>query len=98
MKRLYLFLLLFVFSSVTLQAQINLKKPLKECNALLARQLVEQQADASKSVEETDKRINILLRVADFLWIADEETARKYFAEAFQIANEPFREKGVEKT
>lgn len=98
MKRLYLFLSLFVFSSVTLQAQTNLKKPLKECNALLARQLVEQQADASKSVEETDKRINILLRVADFLWISDEETARKYFAEAFQIANERFREKGVEKT
>jgi len=47
---------------------------------------------------ETDKRVNILLRVADFLWIADEETARKYFAEAFQIANERFREKGVEKT
>ncbi|HEV8159586.1 MAG TPA: hypothetical protein VGP58_11180 [Pyrinomonadaceae bacterium] len=98
MKRLYLFLSLFVFSSVILQAQTNLKKPLKECNALLARQLVEQQADASKSVEETDKRINILLRVADFLWIADEETARKYFGEAFQIANERFREKGVEKT
>ncbi|MDQ3711474.1 MAG: hypothetical protein M3388_04570 [Acidobacteriota bacterium] len=81
----------------TLFAQVPSKKPLKECNALLARQLVEQQADESKSVEETDKRINILLRVADFLWIADQETARKFFAEAFQIANERFREKGVEK-
>ncbi len=78
-------------------AQVPSKKPLKECNAQLARQLVEQQADASKSVEETDKRTNILLRVADFLWIGDEETARKYFAEAFQIAQERFREKGIEK-
>ncbi len=97
MKRFYLFLLLFVFTSVTADAQTNSKKPLKECNALLARQLVEQQADESKSVAETDKRINILLRVADFLWISDEETARRYFSEAFQIANERFREKGVEK-
>ncbi len=98
MKRFYLFLLLSVFSFVTIDAQTNSKKPLKECNALLARQLVEQQADESKSVAETDKRINILLRVADFLWISDEETARKYFSEAFQIAQERFREKNVEKT
>lgn len=97
MKSLYFFLLLFIFSSVTIQAQTNSKKPLKECNALLARQLVEQQADESKSVAETDKRVNILLRVADFLWIADEETSRKYFAEAFQIAQGRFRENGIEK-
>ena len=93
----YFYLFLFIFSSFTIHAQTNSKKPLKECNALLARQLVEQQADESKSVAETDKRVNILLRVADFLWIADEETARKYFAEAFQIAQAHFQEKGIEK-
>lgn len=97
MKRFYLFLLLFVFSPFPIDAQKNSKKPLKECSALLARQLVEQQAEESKSVAETEKRINILLRVADFLWIADEETARKYFAEAFQIAQERFREKEIGK-
>ena len=97
MKRFYLFLLLFVFSFVTIHAQINSKKPFKECNALLARQLVEQQAEESKSVAETDKRINILLRVADFLWIADELTARNYFAEAFQIAQNRFRDKEADK-
>ena len=97
MKRFYLSLLLLVFSSFTIDAQKNSKKPVKECNALLARQLVEQQAEESKSVAETDKRINILLRVADFLWIADEETARKHFTEAFQIAQERFREKDIEK-
>lgn len=96
MKRFCFFLLSFIFLSVTVQAQNNLKKPVKECNALLTRQLVEQQAEESKSVEETDKRINILLRVADFLWAADEETARKYFADAFQIAQARFQEKGLE--
>jgi hypothetical protein len=96
MQRLYFFLCLLVFSSVTIHAQTNSKKLPKECNALLARQLVEQQADESKSVAETDKRINILLRVADFLWISNQEAARKYFGEAFQIAGERFRGKGVE--
>ena len=96
MKRGCFFLLLIVFSSFIIQAQNNPKPAVKECNALLARQLVEQQADESKSVEETDKRINILLRVADFLWLADEETARKYFADAFQIAQTRFKEKGLE--
>ncbi|MCY7375375.1 MAG: hypothetical protein LH472_05320 [Pyrinomonadaceae bacterium] len=98
MKRFHYFLWFFVFSIFTVHAQTAVKTPPKECNALLARQLVEQQAEESKSVAETDKRVNILLRVADFLWLADEETARKYFAEAFQIAQDRFREKGVEKT
>ncbi len=96
MKRLHFVFLIFVFSILPTHAQTNSKKLPKDCNALLARQLVEQQADQSKSVAETDKRVNILLRVADFLWIADEETARKYFAEAFQISRERFREKGAE--
>lgn len=97
MNRLSFFLFTVIFSSLAIHAQTNSKKPFKECSAPLARQLVEQQAIESKSVEETDKRVNILLRVADFLWIGDEETARKYFAEAFQIAQERFREKGIEK-
>ena len=96
MKHLHFVFLIFVFSILPTHAQTSSKKLPKDCNALLARQLVEQQADQSKSVAETDKRVNILLRVADFLWIADEETARKYFAEAFQISRERFREKGVE--
>lgn len=88
----------FVVSSLTISAQTGKQNQKKECSALLARQLVEQQADESKSVVKTDKRVNILLRVADFFWLADEATARKYFAEAFQIARDRFREKGVEKS
>lgn len=94
--RLTIFLL--VVSSLTTFAQTAKQNQKKECNPQLARQLVEQQADESKSVAETDKRVNILLRVADFLWLADEAAARKYFAEAFQIARDRFREKGVEKS
>jgi len=78
-------------------AQVPSKKPVKQCNAQLARQIVEQQADFSKTLGETDQRVNVLIRVADFLWISDEESARRYFAEAFQVAQDRFREKGFEK-
>ncbi|HSK73509.1 MAG TPA: hypothetical protein VK892_17565, partial [Pyrinomonadaceae bacterium] len=58
--------------------------------------LVEQQVSESKTVEETDKRIRILIRSADFLWKFDEQTARAYFTEAFKVSNERFLEKGFE--
>lgn len=97
MKNLYFLLGLLLFLTLANYSQKPSGKLIKECNALLARQLVEQQAEEGKSVAETDKRVNILLRVADFLWTADEETARKYFAQAFQIASDRYKEKGVEK-
>lgn len=67
----------------------------KLCDADLGRQLVEQQAIESSSIEETDKRIKILIRVADFLWDKDENAARKYFTEAFRTARDRFQEKGI---
>ncbi len=96
MNRFYFSLFVIIFSAFSINAQTDSKKTLKQCSAPLARQLVEQQAIESRSVGETDQRINILLRVADFLWIADRDSARKFFAEAFQIAQERFREKGFE--
>ena len=65
----HLHFLLFVFAFTAANAQIVSKTPPKQCSGLLARQLVEQQADDSKSVSETDRRVNILLRVADYLWL-----------------------------
>lgn len=97
MKNFYFSLICVLFiASSNFYAQTNAKKQVKQCNELFARQLVEQQAYNSKSIAETDKRINVLLKVADFLWKTDEETSRRYFAEAFQVARERFREKGKE--
>lgn len=101
MKRIQLFLFLFFFTVfltvVNIYAQTPKTTPVKQCNALYAQQLVEQQATESKSNTETDKRINILIKVADFLWIMDEDSARGYFAEAFQFARDKSREKEIEK-
>lgn len=99
MKRFQLFLVLSFYTATNIFAQTTPKAtPIKKCNALYAQQLVEQQATESKSNTETDKRINILIKVVDFLWIMDEESARGYFAEAFQFARDKSREKKVEKS
>src|SRR5688500_4858654 len=80
-----------IFSFAQVSSQDN-----QACNPEFARTLVEQQVSESRTVEETDKRVKILLRSADFLWKFDEPTARNFFTEAFQVASERFREKGFE--
>jgi len=94
-KKTYVLLIILIFSVKAIFAQVSNTQN-QACNPDFARLLVEQQVSDSKSVEETDKRIKILLRSADFLWKFDEETARRYFTEAYQVANEHFKEKGFE--
>lgn len=67
------------------------------CNEEFARFLVDQQVSESRNVEQTDKRIRILIRAAEFIWKYDEPTAREYFAEAYKFATDRFKEKGFEK-
>ncbi len=66
------------------------------CNQEYAQFLVAQQVGDSRTIREADKRIKILVRSADFLWPYDEPTARGHFSEAYKIAVDNFREKGIE--
>jgi hypothetical protein len=68
------------------------------CNEEFARFLVEQQVAESRTLEQTDYRVRILIRAAEFLWKFEEPLGREYFAEAFKLANDRFHEKGFEKT
>jgi hypothetical protein len=97
-KLLFLFVILAssAFSQSPASAKSPTSVPAKKCEAQLARLLVDQLASDSKSIEETDKRVNVLIKVADFLWIPDVESARPLFAEAFQIARDRYKEKGRE--
>ncbi len=84
--------------TVTFAALISAQTPPKnECSPELAKLLVQQQADESRNIEATNKRLKILTSVAEFLWKTDEPTARKYLAEAFELADSRFKEKGREK-
>lgn len=67
------------------------------CNDEFARFLVDQQVSESRTVDQTDKRIRILIRAAEFIWRYEQPIARTYFTEAFKVANDNFKEKGFEK-
>jgi len=88
------FIILFLSISVFPQTS---SKQNEACNAELSQNLIEQQVVESNTVKETNKRIRIYLRSAEFIWKLDEKTARKYFADALKIADERFAEKGREK-
>ena len=96
MRKFIIAALVLSMSGVDYFAQKQIENVAPGCNPIFARQLVEQQVADGKSVQDTEKRIKILLRSADFLWKFDEETARKYFAEAYSIAEKRFGEKGFE--
>lgn len=79
-----------------LLAQTPEPLPAPVCNADFAKLLVQQQVMEGKSVTDPVKRIKILNRSADFLWPFDEPTSRSYFAEAWKLADDRFKEKGFE--
>ena len=58
------------------------------CNDDFAKLLVDQQVTESRSVAETDKRVRILTKSADFLWKFDQPRSREYFTEAYKVATE----------
>ncbi|HQZ83380.1 MAG TPA: hypothetical protein PLR83_09175 [Pyrinomonadaceae bacterium] len=66
------------------------------CNTPLARLAVAQRADESGTVTDTEERVKILTRVADFEWRYDKQTALGHLGEAYKVASARFHEKGFE--
>lgn len=95
-SRAFFTLLVLLFIVNPFYAQETSEKESVLCTPELSRSLVEQQIDDSKTVEDSDKRIKILLRVAEFIWQLDETRSRKHFSDALDLARERFKEKGVE--
>ncbi len=87
------FILLFT-TVVSLSQNTEIAAP--ACNADFAQILVQQQVMEGKSVTDPVKRIKILNRSADFLWPFNEPTSRAYFAEAWKMADDRFKETGFE--
>ncbi len=67
-----------------------------KCDATRAFLLIDQQLEEAKKIEATNKKIAVMIRAADLLWKAKESQARKIFAEAFDLAEQHFKEKGDE--
>lgn len=66
------------------------------CDRQRALSLVRQQAEDAWRIEHPVRRIAVMVRAAALLWPHEQKTARKVFAEAFDLASRDFREKGDE--
>src|SRR5215204_2619987 len=93
----YIFTIAILYAAVFSSFAQTTNPELPACNEEFAQFLVAQQVSESRSVEQTDKRVGILIRAADFLWKFEEPTAREYYTEAFKVATDRFNEKGFEK-
>ncbi len=95
---LFCFLFLILFTA-NLPAQEKPDKNIAQntCDADFARTLVEGQVAESKSIEDSEKRIKISVRAADFLWKFDEPSARKYLIDAYDFADDRYNEWGFER-
>ena len=64
------------------------------CNRENALEIIRQQIDASRTIDDAPQRIAVLLRAADLLWPYRQDKARAAFTEAFDLASLNFKEKG----
>lgn len=76
------------------QTKDNQKGSRYLCNRESAIDIIRQQIDSSKLIDDPVKRIAVLMRAADTIWPYKEESARAAFSEAFELAEADFKEKG----
>lgn len=68
------------------------------CDVERALQLVREQLTEAKAFASGAKRVSVMARAADLLWLFDEAQARAVLAEAFEVASSYYREHGQEYT
>ena len=68
--------------------------PPSSCSRENALEIIQQQIDLSKTIDDDVRRIKVLLRASDLIWPYQPEQARAAFTEAFDVAARNFKEKG----
>jgi hypothetical protein len=63
------------------------------CKRNDAIEMIQQQIDVTKTFDNAVRRIAVLLRAADLLWLFQQDKARAAFTEAFQVASQNEKEK-----
>ena len=71
-------------------------KPASSCNQENALAILEEQIAATKTFDDQEQRISVLIHAADLLWPHKQEKARDVFIEAFELAKQHHKEKGDE--
>ena len=72
--------------------------PTTTCSRDGALEIIQRQIDLSKTIDDDVKRLNVMLQAADLVWLYDQSKAHATFADAFEIANRTFKEKGDKDT
>ena len=88
-------LLAFVFASATAQdkTQTTTARP-SSCSRDNALSIIQRQIDLSKTIDQDERRINVVLKAADLTWPLEQSQARATFTDAFDVATRQFKEKG----
>ena len=68
------------------------------CNREHAIETIRQQLDAAKTIDDRARRIAVLIRAADLLWVLRRDQARAAFTEAFDVAIENEKDQEDEKS
>ena len=64
------------------------------CSRSNAIDSINQQIDVTKTIDNTTRRIAVLIRAADLLWPVQQARARAVFTEAFELATQNEKETG----
>lgn len=78
------------------RAQNQEPKPSPVCQRDDALNVIQQQIEVSKLIDDEVKRISVLIRAADLLWPYRQDKARAALREAFDLATRNYKEKGDE--
>src|SRR2546423_1544315 len=62
------------------------------CDPSRAAALVREQLSEAKSLDSAARRISLMTRAADLLWIRERQSARDIFTEAYDLAVKDFRQ------
>jgi hypothetical protein len=86
---------LVLFPSLYTSAQVTATRPETPslCEGESALELIRQQAEVAKTLDNTVQRIAVLIRAADLMWPYREKAARAAFTEAFDVATTHEKEK-----
>jgi hypothetical protein len=71
-------------------------KAASSCNREDALAILDEQIAATKTFDDEEQRIRVLIRAADLAWPNHQEKARAAFSEAFELAKQLYKEKGDE--
>jgi hypothetical protein len=65
------------------------------CSRDGALEIIRQQIDLTRTIDNSVQRITVLIRAGDLLWPFQQPKSRAAFAEAFDLAVQNFKEKGA---